>query len=263
MGDTSAELAAPAKRRSSGRKAKRVTLTALERQVYELRTTKKPPPSWAECARQLGKDERWLRRSYNRALGKVGREGQLDIQRGSLADREPEKYAQAVDLLTNADAEAQMSAAAIAKRLNLPKDTAQAVAREIRSIYFPTAIEARSVKLDRLKELWGMRAEEALAAITPAKMASSSAKDNAIIAGIATEKLLLLRGQPTQIVRTEKERAKLDVLAQAFMSEARRRGYRVDTDEATGQIDLTYDPAERSREEPKNVTSQEADGSGA
>jgi hypothetical protein len=85
-----------------------------------------------------------------------------------------------------------------------------------------------------------MRAEEALAQLTPERIANASPKDLAIIAGISTEKLLLLRGQPTQIIRTEKDRLKVETLAQAFMKEAERRGYSLSPNVESGTVDVEY-----------------------
>jgi hypothetical protein len=195
--------------------------------------------SWSDIGRRLKKDRRAVERAHDRAVLKIPREGEYEPSKSSIQVREPEKVAQFVNEMTPAD-DSHVSASAIARRLGLPHDAAMAVAREIRSVYFPTKIEARNVKLERLKDLWSMKAEEALAAITPAKIAESSARDLGVVAGIATDKLLVLRGQPTQIVRNEADRTKIDVLARAFMAECERRGYDVKTDVSTGEVDLIF-----------------------
>jgi hypothetical protein len=192
-------------------------------------------------ARQLGKDARAVKRAYERAVVKIPKEGTLEPSPGSLQARDPEAYAELANSLAQAGTDGErLSEAAIAKRLNLPPETAALVAKEIRSIYFPTSIEMRNVKLEKLRDLWGMRAEEALAQLTPERISGASPKDLAIIAGIATEKLLLLRGQPTQIIRTERDRLKVEVLANAFMDEAKRRGYELNANVETGEVDVKH-----------------------
>ncbi|KPK68167.1 hypothetical protein AMJ82_08885 [candidate division TA06 bacterium SM23_40] len=216
--------------------AKRVRVTAVEREAYDLR---EQGLTWAECAARLDKDQRTIQRAYQRACVKIPKEGELQIPPQSIMARDPERYAELVDELTRPD-DADQTLDDIAKRMNLPQETVYNVAKRLRSIYFPTNVEVRKVKLERLKDLWGMRAEEALLAITPEKLENAGPRDLGIIAGIATEKLLLLRGLPTQIVRNEADRGKIEILAQAFIKEAERRGYRFDADTATGRVDLGY-----------------------
>jgi DNA-binding CsgD family transcriptional regulator len=227
----------PQKRRAR-RGPYRTKVTEKEREVYDLRQQGLP---WAEIARRLGRDYRTVMRTYERAERKIPKEGQLEAPPGSTQREDPEKYAAFVNELIQPGTEGgEVAVAAIAKRLNLPQRTASTLAQEIRSIYFPTAIEARNVKLERLKDLWGMRAEEALAQLTPERVANASPRDLAIIAGIATEKVLLLRGQPTQIVRSEDNRLKIGELAQAFVAEAARRGHEVELTAETREVSLTY-----------------------
>jgi hypothetical protein len=233
------ESSKPLKRRKSG--PRRVRVTPFEREVFALRTSKDPPMTWAAIGRQLAKEPQSVRTAYIRAARKLPREGELEPESKSLQVSDPDKYAKLVNELSEygPDGE-QLAVDAIAKRLNLPRATAQQLAVEIRSIYFPTKVEARNIKLERLRDLWGMRAEEALAQLTPERIANASPKDLAIIAGISTEKLLLLRGQPTQIIRTEKDRLKVETLAQAFMKEAERRGYSLSPNVESGTVDVEY-----------------------
>jgi len=88
-------------------------------------------------------------------------------------------------------------------------------------------VEART---DNIEKLFGKTLTRILGAVTEQDIEKASLKDKMIAAGIATEKWLLMRGQPTQILRIE-ERMKLDELAPKLLAEAKRRG-----------IDLIQDP---------------------
>ena len=88
--------------------------------------------------------------------------------------------------------------------------------------------EAKRVRAERLDALWGTRAEQSLAGMTTEKLEKASLRDLAVMAGIATDKLLLLRGQPTEIVRTEADRMDLQALVAEFLVEAKRRNVEID-----------------------------------
>jgi hypothetical protein len=246
MGDESATAAKPNGKRTKPTGAgassrRRVQLTDWQRQVYELRHSTDPPVPWNKMVKILGKDSGSIRQTYKRALAKLPNEGKFVANPKSFQASNPDRYAEIVNDLTDPEKRGgEVVVAAIAKKLNLPEHTAWAVARQIRSIYFPASVETRNIKMERLKDLWGMRAEGALAQLTPERISEAGPKDLALIAAIATDKLLLLRGQPTQIVRTESDRMKLDVLTKAFLEEAGRRGYAITTNEITGEIDVTH-----------------------
>lgn len=229
-------------------------MTAKEREIYNLVHSEDPPLSISEAARRLGKDPSNTSTAYKNAVRKLPLEGQLEVPSNSTQAKDPEKYAEFVNEITNPEL-TELNISAIAKRLNLPVPTARRVAAEIRSVYFPTAIEARNVKLERLKTLWGMRAEEALAQLTPERMSGASPRDLAIIAGIATEKVLLLRGLPTQIVKSESDRVKVGELARAFIEEADRRGHELKLTAESREVSVTYKGQRSGREQPIDVES--------
>lgn len=66
-------------------------------------------------------------------------------------------------------------------------------------------------------------------------LAETKLKDIGVMLGIATEKVLLLDGQPTQIVATA-EQKKLDELLPALMNEVKRRGASVELTERKAEI---------------------------
>lgn len=220
------------------RARRKVELSAVEREAWALRTATDPPMTWMEMSRQLKKDHRACKRAYERAVRKMPDVGDIKPAKGFETD-DPDKYAEFIAELAHPDND-EKSVSKIAERLNIPYQVAYSVAKRLRSVHFPTVVEARAIKTDFLRDLWGMRAEEALMELTPERMKDASPRDLAIIGGIATEKFLLLKGLPTQIIKTEAQRTKLDVLAQAFMTEVKRRGYEVDVDTATGEVGVTF-----------------------
>ena len=91
-----------------------------------------------------------------------------------------------------------------------------------------------SGRKERLTQLWGTRAEQSLGGMTTDKFEKASLRDLAIMAGIGTEKILLLHGQPTEIIRTEEDRRTLTDLAAAFVLEAKRRNVEIDVSPSSG-----------------------------
>ena len=194
---------------------------------------------WGVMARRLGKDRTNLKRACHRAEKKFPKLGQVRPAPNSLQAKDPEKYAAVMESLAHPDP-VENSVAAIASRVGLPRQTVEKINQELSTVKFPAKMEVRNITMDRLQSFWGTAAANALEAMTPEKFEEASLYQLATSAGIATDKLLLLRGLPTQIVRTEQDRVKLDVLAKALQVELQRRGCEIQTDEATGMVDVTY-----------------------
>lgn len=98
-------------------------------------------------------------------------------------------------------------------------------------------------RLDRngLKDHWGNITGRTLQWLNQGTrledmLAETKLKDIAIVLGIATEKTLLLEGQPTQIIG-QPQQAKLDQLGQALQTALKQRGL-VKLTERTATIDL-------------------------
>lgn len=68
-------------------------------------------------------------------------------------------------------------------------------------------------------------------------LAESKLKDIGVMLGISTEKVLLLEGQPTQIIG-HTEQKKLDELLPALLSEVKRRGAKVELTERKAEVTL-------------------------
>lgn len=69
-------------------------------------------------------------------------------------------------------------------------------------------------------------------------MAQSKIKDLAVVMGILTEKLLLLEGQPTQIISNQQHQ-KMDEAMAKIIEEAKRRGLTVTASERKIEVNTT------------------------
>lgn len=74
-------------------------------------------------------------------------------------------------------------------------------------------------------------------------MAETKLKDLGVLLGITTEKLLLLEGQPTQII-SQQQHQKLDEVLPKLMEEMKRRGVKADLTERKVSLTLpSQDPS--------------------
>lgn len=71
-------------------------------------------------------------------------------------------------------------------------------------------------------------------------MAETKLRDIGVMLGIATEKVLLLEGQPTSIVG-QAEHKKLEELIPALLLEAKRRGSKIELTERKATVNLPTD----------------------
>ena len=234
------EAAEPVKRPALPRGGpRRVRVSSSEREAYDLRFSTDPPMPWAQMSRRLKRDTRGIQRACERAERKIPKEGQIEPDPRSIRVQDREKYDEVVAELSHPDADGQ-TIGAIAKRVDMDKETVRRISKDLQTTELPMKMEVRNISIERLKGLWGTVGEKALEGMTPDKFEEAGLRDLVITAGIATDKLLLLRAQPSQTVRSEADRVKLEVLAQAFMHEAARRGYEVSADASTGVVDLQY-----------------------
>lgn len=194
-------------------------MTSVEREAYDLRHSTEPPMRWAVMARKLKKDARSVRRACERAEIKIPLEGKIAPPRdGTLEANDPERYAEFVTEVVGTGGRLK-DVSVTAERLGIPYTTAKSIAERLNTSQIAVRDEIRTVKRDYLKRRWGVVAKDALDAITQEKLDAASVRDLGILGGIATDKLLVLQGLPTQIVRTEEDRAKLGDLAEALMLE--------------------------------------------
>jgi len=170
-----------------------------------------------------------LKRHVNRRLGRM-----------AISKRPPEEQAEAMFAamdpmmrsIKEAATEAGVSSAVMGKFMKLLQG-------ELRSVQS----EVTEIRMDKLQKLFGGKLERVVDSINQEDIDNASLKDKAIAAGILTEKWLLLRGQPTQILAIE-ERRQLDEIAPLIIAEAKRRSIELSRDPISG----SYAP---QRNEPR------------
>jgi hypothetical protein len=217
----------------------RIELTDFEKAVVELRHSKDPPPNWSRMSEILKKDRKWVQRSYDSAVEKMSHLGEAKPPPPNSFEAEhPEKVGEFMaEIVKGDDSPAQIKALAI--RLGITRDVASGIVKKLRTSLAPVRDDIRAVKRDYLKRRWGVVAQDALDAITPEKLEKANVRDLGILGGIATDKLLLLQGLPTQIVRTEGDRAKLSDLAFELVREMKRRGVAMGPDQVVLDVECT------------------------
>lgn len=216
-----------------------VSLTEKERQAYDLRYSTDPPMPWRVMSRHIKRDHRGCQRSCANAEAKLGLGGKLSPHKNSLQAVDPALHARVVAEFANPDSDSK-SVSDISRRTGVDRLVVERIAKNLSTGQLPIKMEARNVSVERMKRLWGTVGERALEAMSDEKFEDASLYQLGTVAGIATDKLLLLRALPSQVVRSEADRVKLEVLAQAFMHEAEVRGYKLTADSSTGVIDMKY-----------------------
>jgi hypothetical protein len=199
-----------------------------EMATYKLYQSQTPPMSWPELAEHFGCAVSTVKRHLAivrrrlmsadavRGVGKPGAGRKLE-------NRDPDRFASAVVEISAPDG----NLAAACRRSGLDDETARAVRRRLQSDLAPLGREIKDVKLSDMVRRLGTLAQDAVDAITPEKLAASSARDLAVVMGVATDKWQLLRGQPTQ--RTEiNDRREMNEVMKLILEEAKRRKIEID-----------------------------------
>ncbi len=147
----------------------------------------------------------------------------LDAGMPDLSRSDPEKFSAVVNQLSDF----KVNVAEVARSVGIAPNTAQTIANLLDSELMPLKRELTDIRLEDLTKRFGTLARDAVDAITPQKLAKSCARDLAIIAGVATDKFQLLRGQPTQRMEIG-DRRKMDEVLTAILNEAKRRNIEID-----------------------------------
>lgn len=123
----------------------------------------------------------------------------------------------------------------------LPLNAARALDRKLQQKYSgemeqirPLATEALERRLTRRLDIVDRYLDEETLL---SKLSESRLKDIGIYEAILLDKLLVIRGQPTAILRME-DSMKLDELGQAILQEIRRRGLSATLTERTAEVKL-------------------------
>jgi len=138
-------------------------------------------------------------------------------------ETDPDGFASAVVALS--DPESKVGA--IAKKLGISPSTVRKLAKELDGELMPLKREIQDVRLEGMVKRFGTLAKDSVDAITPDKLAGASARDLAVISGIATQNWQLLLGQPTQRMEIS-DRREMNEMLGLILQEVERRGYEVD-----------------------------------
>lgn len=151
---------------------------------------------------------------------------------GMFVSERPGQEAAAVDAITDR----LHTIKDIAESCGLPESTTKQLLARLETRWQPLSAELQRVKTQDLVGLLEDRAWRALQYLDDYALAGASAKDLAITIGVLIEKRQLLRGEPTQIM-TSSDRQSLNDLLPLVMREAQRRGYTIDVNPATGDVE--------------------------
>jgi DNA-binding Lrp family transcriptional regulator len=217
-GDTTLSIAALAQRLGRDRTTVRKCWhTACKKQLHL--PTKRTPKAYGNQAEIKPATKRLV----NKRLG-----------RGAIAKRSPDEQAAAMYAamdptmrsIKEAAEEAGVSPAVMSKFM-------KTLSVELRSVNS----EIQDVRMDVLQRKLGQKLDMAIDTVDQEKLDAASAKDLAIIIGIFTEKSLLLRGQPTQILQVEERRLLMEA-APHLIDELQRRHYDTTKDPISGAYSI-------------------------
>lgn len=227
-------------------------VTEKQQRTYDIRHSADPPISFREMAAMLGTGQSTVKRNYDRALKKLGppeglterpklkgtgpnHPGRPQARHRGGEKKHPDKAAEAI---TKAANPLYDNITQIARDLDMPTATVQKLVKRLETQFLPVLSRVEDVQNQDLERLWGSLSKTILENITLDDIKKASLAQKGILAGIATDKLLVLRGQPTQIIRTEGERQSIRELVAAFHAEAERRGEIIDVDPISGATRL-------------------------
>ena len=168
-------------------------LKLTERETEVVRLRDEEGLAWNEIAKLLGTSKGGANSSYRTAKAKRNREPRAFAQTCEV--KSPERTAEALDLATDPFT----SIRAAAKACGFPNRTLDMLIKRMATRYAPLDAEIRKAKKDEIETLLEDRGRRALEYLDDFALAQSSARDLAVIAGIAIDKTQLLAGEPTHI----------------------------------------------------------------
>lgn len=213
-------------------------LTERQQQVWDCRHSASPPKPLDQVARELDLNPMTARSTYQLAREKLGLVGSANTGIGNLTEtRHPELAAAAFGDLSAA----QQQVIRIAEDLDLPYATIQQLQKRLARDYVPLERALGEVEKKDLRELFASVSWRVLSRVTDEDIEKASLRDKLVAAAIATDKIQVLDGEPTQILSV-KELENLDGLAGLLKVEIERRNQQPLTDPQT--LEVTLPPGE-------------------
>ncbi len=197
-----------------------------EREVEVLRLKDEEGLSWAMIGERLGTTKSSVNSSYRAAKHKLERASNPEAHRqapkanGNTTEvKRPDETAELLDTAL----EPFIHIEAAAKACGFPPSTAKRLMQRMAARYKPLRDAIAPVKDEELILLLQDRALRCLQYADDFAMAGAPLQDLLVSAGIAIDKMQLLKGEPTTITRLEDIR-KLDQVGKLLQAEMERRG---------------------------------------
>jgi hypothetical protein len=140
-------------------------------------------------------------------------------------ERKAEQEATLLAELTNPE---RRTLAEIATEAGVHPSTTSRMASKLDREYVNLQVAEKDFQKGKLKLLYGHTAQRILENVTQEDIENASLRDKLVAAAVATDKHLLLDGQPTEILSV-KEMSGLDELAKMLVQEIARRGQSIET----------------------------------
>ena len=168
---------------------------------------------------------------------------QIDTEQFDPASSHPEQTAVAINRLSDP----QRNVAKVARELGLSPKMAKDIAESLDRDLMPLKRAIEEVRVEDLTMRFGTLVRDSVDAITPEKLNASSARDLAVVAGIATTNFQLLRGLPTSRMDIS-DRREMNEVMNLIMEEVGRRGFEIDvTPEGVTTVKKTHGTREDRR----------------
>jgi len=196
--------------------------------------------SWEKVGKQLGVSKQSCMNAYSRSRCRLGLAGSGDVNQSAIEHQDPDKAAEALVELSARE----QSMADIAREVNLPYSTVRGLAKRLSKGMVPLERALGEIKRTELRDLYADVNWRVLARVTDADIEKASLRDKLVAAGIATDKMNIMDGQPTQVFSVP-ELENLDKLAVMLLREVERRNLVRDVNPHTGSVEIEAGEPER------------------
>ena len=201
--------------------AKNTDLTDVDKEVIRLRDEQKL--TWKKIGEIRCCRGDTCRKLYLKAHNKLKLSQQIGVRGKAGTTETPKQAATAIDMLTDD----KFDLAKISQACGVPLSVVKGLRRRLKTRWQAVDGKVRKIKIEQLLEMLDDKAIRCLEFLDDFALAGSSAKDLAVTFAVLTDKSLLLRGQPTQIISHE-ERLSLNVLMPSLVREIQSRGLTID-----------------------------------
>ncbi len=208
-------------------------LSPQERLVWDTLHSQQPQLTKKQVAERLELPVGQVNSVYDKCREKLGLKFSSEVNANALEKRDPETAADALIELSARD----RTLVDIAEELGLNDSLVLALEKRLTHGMVPLARGLGEVKKSELRDLYADVNWKVLAAITDADIEKAPLRDKLVAAGISTDKLLQLDGQPTQVFSIP-QLDNLDKLSEMLLREVDRRRLTIDLDPQTVTVEI-------------------------